>query len=199
MSLTLYYSPRTRATRVAFLLEELGVPYERVALDLGKGENKTQEYLSIHPHGWVPALVDGDVVIHETAAICLYLGDRHIDRGLAPPPTSPARGAYYQWVVYSVATLEPCIADVFVQLQRAPEARDEAILAGGRERFAASAKVLAAALADRPFLLGEQLTVADVLVGAMLVWAGALELLGEQPVLAAYADRIRSRPAFGRA
>lgn len=175
------------------------MPYERVPLDLGKGENKTPEYLSIHPHGWVPALVDGDVVIHETAAICLYLGDRHIDRGLAPSPSSPERGLYYQWVVYSVATLEPCIADVFLQLQRPPEARDEAILAGGRERFATSAKVLAAALADRPFLLGEQLSVADVLVGAMLVWAGALDLLGEQPVLAAYADRIRSRPAFGRA
>jgi glutathione S-transferase len=184
---------------VAFLLEELGVPYERVLVDLGKGENKTPQYLSIHPHGWVPALVDGDTIIHETAAICLYLADRHIDRGLAPPQASPERGAYYQWIVYSVATLEPCLADVYLQLERPLEQRDEAVLRSGRERFAASAQVLTRALTDGPFLLGEHLSAADVLVGAMLVWAGALGLLHEHPVLQAYAGRIASRPAFGRA
>ncbi len=198
MAIKLYYSPHTRATRVAFLLEELGVPYERVVLDRSKGENKTPEYLSIHPHGWVPALVDGDTVIHETAAICLYLADRFIDRGLAPPPSSPERGAYYQWVVYSVATLEPCIADVFLQLELPPEQRDEAVWSSGHERFAASARVLAHALAGRPFLLGERFSAADVLVGAMLVWAAALGLLHDQPALEAYVGRIRSRPAFDR-
>lgn len=184
--------------RVAFLLEELGVSYERVVLDPTKGENKTPAYLAIHPHGWVPALVDGDTIIHETAAICLYLADRFIDKGLAPPLSSLERGPYYQWIVYSVATLEPCIADVYLQLDRDPEQRDEAVLSSGRERFAASARVLAQALRERPFLLGADLSAADVLVGAMLVWAEALGLLQDQPVLAAYAGRIRSRPAFGR-
>lgn len=198
MALTLYYSPRTRATRAAFLLEELGVPYERVIVDIGKGENKTPEYMSIHPHGWVPALVDGDTIIHETAAICLYLADRHIDRGLAPPPAAPERAVYYQWVVYSVATLEPCLADVYLQLEQPADARDEAILRSARERFAASAAVLARALEGRPFLLGERFSAADVLVGAMLVWAGALGLLQDQPALQTYAGRIASRPAFGR-
>lgn len=180
------------------MLEELGVPYERVTLDLGKGENKTPEYLEIHPHGWVPALVDGTTIIHETAAICLYLADRYADRALAPPASSPERGAYYQWVVYSVATLEPSLADVFLQLERPAEQRDEAVLTAARERFAASARVLTRALEDRPFLLGERFSAADVLVGAMLVWAGGLGLLHDQPVLETYAGRIRSRPAFGR-
>jgi glutathione S-transferase len=184
--------------RVAFLLEELGVPYERVILDRAKRENKTPSYLAIHPHGWVPALVDGDVVIHETAAICLYLADRFIDVGLAPPAASRERGAYYQWIIYSVATLEPCITDVYLQLELDPDQRNEAVLRSGRERFATSAQVLTRALEARSFLLGERFCAADVLVGTMLIWAEALGLLHEAPALASYASRIRSRPAFGR-
>ncbi len=198
VSLTLYYSPNTRATRVAFMLEELGVPYERVVLDFAKGEHKTPEYLRIHPHGWVPALVDGETIIHETAAICLHLADRFADRGLAPPVGSPERGTYYQWVVYSVATVEPSLADVFFQLERPAEQRDEAILRSARERFGLAAAVLASALRGRTYLLGEQFSAADVMVGAMLVWAGAMGLLQGQPELEAYVGRIRSRPAFGR-
>jgi glutathione S-transferase len=100
--------------------------------------------------------------------------------------------------VYSVATLEPCIGDVYLQNELPPEQRDEGILRSGRERFATSARVLARALEGRTFLLGETFSTADVLVGAMLVWAGMLGLLDDQPDLQAYADRIRSRPAFGR-
>lgn len=196
-TIILYYAPGTRAGRVAFLLEELGVPYERKVLDLAAGENKQTAYLGIHPHGLVPALRDGDTVVFETAAICLHLADRFSDRGLAPSPGTPERAAYYQWIVYAVATLEPALADIFLQGQRPEGERDATVLRAARERFAQSAAVLEAAL-TAPYLVGGQFSVADVLIGSMVIWGGAMGLLEDRPRLAAYADRIRSRPAFGR-
>ena len=195
--LTLYYATGTRATRIVFLLEELGVDWTRASLDLKRGDNKTPEYLAVHPHGWVPALRDGDIKIFETAAICLYLADRHPDKGLAPKLSSPERAAYYQWVIYSVATLEPAIAEIYLQLQRPEGDRDEAVLSAGHNRFSASADVLSRALSG-PYLLPSGFSAADVLVGHMMVWADAMGLLAGQNVLAQYADRIRARPAFGR-
>jgi len=80
----LYYAPRTRSTRPRWLLEELGVPYELVRLDLGKGDHKKAEYLAIHPHGVVPALEDDGRVIIESLAICLYVADKFPEKGFAP-------------------------------------------------------------------------------------------------------------------
>lgn len=198
MSITLYYAPFTRATRVAFLLEELGVPYMRVVLDTSKGENKTPDYLRVHPHGLVPALRDGDTVIYETSAICLHLADRFLEKGLAPPVGSPERAPYYQWMVYAVATLEPAISDVYLQLELPAERRNEGVLRSGRERTAASADVLTRALAERPYLLGERFSAADVVIGMLLIWAEELHLLTDHPVLRAYAARVKARPAFSR-
>lgn len=197
MSLTLYYAAHTRATRVAFILEELGVDWKRVPLDLSRKENKTPEYLAIHPHGWVPALRDGETTVFETAAICLYLADRFPSKGLAPGLSSPERAAYYQWIVYSVATLEPAIADFYLQMQLPPGERNAALLAAGQERFKASAEVLQRAL-QHGYLVGEKFSAADVLVGHMLIWADSLGLLAGFDTLADYASRIRSRPAFSR-
>ena len=73
----LYFAPRTRATRARWLLEELGVPYELVKLDLARQENTTPAYLAVHPLGEVPALVDGEVTLLESLAICLHLADRY--------------------------------------------------------------------------------------------------------------------------
>ena len=106
----LYYAPQTRAVRPRWLLEEIGAPYTLVRLDMSKGEHKTPEYVKIHPHGAVPALVDGDVTMFESAAICAYLADKFPEKRLAPPVGSPARATYYQWIIYSMATLSsrPC-------------------------------------------------------------------------------------------
>jgi glutathione S-transferase len=180
---------------VRALLQELGVEWELVTLDLERGENKRPEYLAVHPHGWVPALTDGDVTLFETAAICLYLADRDPGNRLAPEPSSPERAAYYQWVIYAVATLEPALADVYLQMIRPEAERDPAVLASGQARFAASAEVLADAL-TAPYLLASGFSAADVLIGHMLIWADAMGLLAGRDRLQAYAARIRERPAF---
>jgi len=194
--LKLYHAAGTRADRIKALLDELGVDWELVTLDLAAGQNKTPEYLKIHPHGWVPALQDGDVTLFETAAICLYLADRDPKNRLAPDPSSPERAAYYQWVIYSVATLEPALADVYLQIIKPEAEQDAAVLASGRERFAASADVLARALKG-PYLLPSGFSAADVLIGHMLIWGEAMGLLAGRDALQAYAGRIKSRPAFG--
>ncbi|MEZ4302554.1 MAG: glutathione S-transferase N-terminal domain-containing protein, partial [Polyangiaceae bacterium] len=103
----LYFAPRTRATRPRWLLEQLGEPYELVNVDLEKGEHKQLPYLRIHPLGRVPALVDGDAVIFESIAICMYLADKYPEKKLAPPVGTPERGQYYQWMLFAASELEP--------------------------------------------------------------------------------------------
>jgi glutathione S-transferase len=196
----LYYSPQTRAGRPRWLLEEIGAPYEIVSLDLQKGEHKKPDYMKIHPHGAVPALVDGDLALFESAAICMYLADKFPDKKLAPPLGTPARGLYYQWMLYSMATLEPPVLEVFLNTVMLPEAeRSGAAVEKARTSFAAVAKVLSNALTGRDFILGEQFSAADVMIGSTLAWAGFMGLLADHPTLQAYAKRLSERPAFQRA
>lgn len=196
----LYYSPQTRSVRPRWLLEEIGAPYELVTLDMAKGEHKKPEHLKIHPHGAVPALVDGDLVLIESAAICMYLADKYPEKQLAPAVGTPARGTYYQWMVYTMATLEPPVLQVFMNTVFLPEAeRSAEAVEKGKTQFKEVARVLENALAGRTFILGEQFSAADVMIGGTLAWAAFMGLLNGHPVLQAYAQRLSERPAFKRA
>jgi len=196
----LYYAPQTRAGRPRWLLEEIGAPYELVRIDLSKGEQKKPEYLKIHPHGAVPALVDGDLGVFESAAICMYLADKFPEKRLAPPIGTPARGLYYQWMVYTIATLEPPLMQIFLNTVMLPEAeRSPAIAEKGHAMFAESVRVLEQALAGKTFILGEQFSAADVMIGSTLVWAGMMGLTGSYPQIQAYVTRLSERPALQRA
>lgn len=195
----LYYAPQTRAGRPRWLLEEIGAPYELIPVDLAKGEHKSPAHLKIHPHGAVPAFRDGDLTMFESAAICAYLADKFPDRGFAPPPGTPARGLYYQWMFYAMATLEPPVLQVFLHTRMLPEGqRLPALAEQGRTRFAETARVLGATLDGKSFLLGEQFSAADVMIGATSIWAGAMGLLAEHPTLIAYCERLQARPAYQR-
>lgn len=190
----------TRAGWSAFLLEELGVEWKRQRLDWAAKENRSPDYLAVHPHGLVPAIRDGEVTVFESGAIGLYLADRFRDKGLAPEPGTPGRGRYYQWMVYAVATVEPALAAFFVAAVRTPaEQRDEKAIAAGAERCRVVAEVLNKALDPGPFLLGERFSACDCLIGSMMVWADAMGRLSDHPRLQAYAAAIKSRPAFARA
>ena len=157
MSITLYFAPATRATRIAFLLEELGVPWEKVTLDLSRREHKAADYLALNPNGVVPTLQDGDTVVFESVAIAMYLADRYADQGLAPPPGSPLRGRYLSWMVWSMTTLEPPIGEVYLERLKPAEQQSGAAIAAALERFRASAQVLGGELAGT-FLLGDSLS-----------------------------------------
>jgi len=196
----LYHSRQSRSVRPRWLLEEIGAPYELVTLDMQKGEHKTPAYMKVHPHGAVPALVDGDLQLFESAAICAYLADKFPEKRLAPPVGTPARGLYYQWMVYSIATLEPPVIDVFMQTAMLPEAeRSPAVLAAARKKFGDVANVLEQALGTRPFLLGEQFTAVDVMIGSTLGWAQMLGVLEGKKTLQEYVQRLSERPASQKA
>jgi glutathione S-transferase len=196
----LYYAPQTRATRPRWMLEEIGAPYELVRLQLSKGEHKQPEYLKIHPHGAVPAYSDGEVTMFESAAICAYLADKFPDKRLAPPVGSAERGPYYQWLVYSMATMEPPVLKVFLNTRMlAEEKRSPAVAEEGRAQWKDVARVVEQAVEGKAFLLGEQFTAADVMVGSILGWSGFMGLLDGFPGLQAYVGRLTSRPAFKRA
>jgi glutathione S-transferase len=136
----------------------------------------------------------------ESAAICAYLADKFPAAKLAPAPGTADRGRYYQWLFYTMATLEPPILQIFMNTVMLPEAqRSAAAVEEGQKKFGDVAEVLAAGLGSKPFLLGNQFSAADVMVGSTLAWGQFLGLLNGRPVLADYAQRLVARPAYQRA
>jgi glutathione S-transferase len=197
----LYFAPRTRATRPRWLLEELGEPYELVRLDLSKRENETPAYRAVHPLGDVPALVDGEVTLFESAAICLYLADRFPEKQLAPPPGSAERGPYYQWLLFAEASLEPVVM-VFhrhAQLPEEQKATGHEEFARHRTRLNEVLAIIDARLEGREYLVGGHFTAADIVMASILHLASHLQLLGEHPRLVEYVKRHTQRPAVRRA
>lgn len=196
----LYHSAFTRSARVRWLLEELGAPHEIVRISFQKGEHKSPEYLAIHPHGSVPALVDGDLTLSESSAIVLHLADKFAAAGLAPALGTDERARYYRWIVYVPATLDPVLETITMHTRMLPEAkRNPALVESARGRLAPIAAVLERALADRSYVVGDSFTAADVVVASGIAWMGFLGALESHPILAAYLQRMRERPAFQRA
>jgi len=196
----LYHSAQSRSTRPRWLLEEIGATYDLVRLDMSKQEQKAPAYLRINPHGTVPALVDGDLALIESAAICSYLADKFPEARLAPAVGTPERGRYYQWMFYSMATLEPPVIEIFMNTVMLPEAeRSAKAVEKARAAFAGVADVLSNALSGKPFMLGEQFSAADVMIGSTLAWSQFLGLLNDRPALQEYAQRLSARPAYQRA
>lgn len=196
----LYHSPSSRSVRVRWMLEEIGAPYELVRLDLSKGEQKTASYRKIHPHGAVPALLDGTLVLIESAAICAHLADKFPEKQLAPALGSASRAKYHQWMFYAVATLEPPVVQIFLHSISLPEAqRSASLVEEGRKRFEEIANVLSKELQGKSYILGEQFSAADIMIGSTLGWAKMMGVLGDQPVLDGYVQRLLERPALQRA
>jgi glutathione S-transferase len=195
-ALTLWYVPRTRASRPRWLLEELGVPYDLARVDVLGKQHHTPDYQRIHPLGHVPALRDGDVTMFESAAIVLHLADRFPEAQLAPAPATPDRARYYQWIVFAMTELEPPL--IKWNALTAPQREDEHAQPV-RRAFASAAKAVEDALGTQKWILGDRFSAADVMLIGTLLWARGLGLLAGHPVLEAYVARGRERPAWARA
>jgi glutathione S-transferase len=195
----LYHQARTRSSRVKWLLEELGVPYELQVVEIFSGGGRAPEYQrAVHPHGYVPALEDEGLVLIESAAICMHLADRHGGGRLAPPVGSLARARYYEWMVYIPATVDPVLETVMFHTVFMPEAKRIPVLVE-RAKKTWTTKIeprLSAALATGPWILGESFSAADVMVGNAVAWARMAGVLGEDPVLTHYLTTVSARPAF---
>lgn len=193
----LYGITRSRASRCLWMLEELGQPYERVPVDYRSGQHKQPDYLAINPNGKLPALVDGDVALFESMAINLYLADAYgADKGLWPA-TAGDRGRCYQWSVWVMTEVEAHALNALRHKYLLPE--DQRTPEGFQAACEALAKplgILDAALADRPHLLGETFTVADLNVASVLTWARVARVpLDAVPHVADWLKRCLERPA----
>jgi glutathione S-transferase len=192
--LTLYHASPSRSSIVLWMLEELGEPYDVHLLSFSKGENRAPDYLAINPMGKVPALRHGDAVITEVAAICTYLVDAFPAARLNVPIGTPQRGVYLKWLFFGPGCIEPAVIDRAAP--RKEEARRGML---GYGDFDTTMNVVATAVEKGPWLMGEQFTAADVVVGSHIRWGTMFKLIPERPEFAAYAARIASRPAAQRA
>lgn len=194
MALTLYHIVPSRSSIVRWMLEEIGEPYDLHVLDMAKGENRSPGYLAVNPMGKVPALVHDGVVITEVSAICCYLADAFPQAGLAAPIGDKRRGPYLKWLFFGPSCVEPAMMDrAFKRAEEAPRA------ALGYGDFDTVMDVLAAAVKTGPYLLGEQFTAADVVIGSNLRWGMMFGLIPQQPEFLAYVERLNARPALQRA
>jgi glutathione S-transferase len=195
----LYYVPKTRASRPRWVLEEVGVPYDLVRLEPGPGGTRGLEHLARHPLGHVPVLEDRGQYIFESGAICLHLADLFPEKRLLPPLGTVDRGHAYQWVLFSMAEMEPPLIVLSAEAKKPDAERSAAVVSEARERFRKTALVLEAVLRDRKYLVGDAFGVADVMVGATLAWARAMRLVDALPSLEGYLSQLRERPAWQRA
>jgi glutathione S-transferase len=192
--LTLYHAAPSRSSIAHWMLEEVGEPFDVHLLSLSRGEQRQPDYLAVNPMGKVPALRHGDVVITEAAAICAYLADAFPARKLNVPIGDPRRGVYLKWLFFGPSCIEPAVTDRAFPRKEAPR---PAMLGYGD--FDTVMNVVANAVADGPYLMGEQFTAADVIIGATLRWGMKFTLLPERPEFVAYAARLTERPALQRA
>ena len=190
--LIFYTNPQSRGRIVRWMLEEVGQPYETEIV--GYERMKDESYLAVNPMGKVPALRHGEVIVTEAAAICTYLADEFPHAGLNVPVGDPRRGSYLKWLFFSPGCIEPAITDR--AFPRQEQARRSML---GYGDFDTVMSVLAKAVEPGPYLLGEQFTAADVVVGSTLRWGLMFSLLPTRPEFMAYVGRLEQRPALQRA
>jgi len=180
-------------------LEEIGVKAEIKSMPYPPRKH-APDYVAVNPNGLVPFLIDGDVRLGESMAICDYLATKH-GSPLVVPPNDLERPQFLQWLWYGESTLMTPLSrlNVVRQVERkGPEV--DAIIAGARDHVAERLKMLEQRLEGRDFLVAGRLTLADISVSYPLHLVGLLgidNLLG--PRASAYRERLRLRPAYRRA
>ena len=201
---TVYSAPDTRAIRVIWVLEEIGAKAEIKSMPYPPRKH-APDYFAVNPTGMVPLLIDGEVRLSESMAICDYLATKH-GSPLVVPTNDPERPQFLQWLWYGESTLMTPLSrlNIVRQVERQFESKGgpevDALIAGARDHVAERLKMLEQRLEGRDFLAAGRLTLADISVSYPLHLVGMLgvdDLLGPRSV--AYHERLRARPAYQRA
>ena len=196
--LTLHHAPSSRAGRIVWLLEELGLEYTLNRMDFHPSSLKSDEHRARHPLGRVPVLDDDDVSLYESGAIVEYLIARHSDGALKPAVDSPLFPQYLQWFHYVEGMIMPPVNIIVVQtLLLPPERQDKEVLRQAKSLLAKALVPVDAALAGRDYIIGD-FSAADIMLGHACYMSRRLlgGLSPELSCLYAYIDRIEQRPAF---
>ncbi len=190
----LYEFGPTRSIRARWTLQELGVPFESVPVDLTKGEHRTPAFLALNPAGKLPVLVDGDRVLNESVAIVLYLGEKYPAKGFVPANLE-LRAELYRWLLFVTTELEQPLWRIARNTSLYPEAERQPtdVAIAGRE-FREMARVLEQHMDGREFVVGDRVTVADFVTAYTLDWGGEAGLMDGFPNLKAYVERMYARP-----
>jgi glutathione S-transferase len=190
----LYEFAPTRSIRVRWTLQELGLEFESVPVNMIAGEHRSPEFLKINPAGKLPVLVDGELMLTESVAIVLYLAEKYSDKGLVPTNLGQ-RAQLNRWLLFAATELEQPLWRIARHTTLYPEDRrlpGDVVLA--RQEFGAMADVLEEHMNGRQFVVGDAVTVADFVVAYTLDWANEVRLLDDFPQLQAYMERMYARP-----
>ncbi len=190
----LYEFGPTRSLRVRWTLQEMGVPFESVVVNLAKGEHHAPAFLEVNPAARIPVLVDGPHVLNESAAIVLYLADKYPDRGMLPADLA-GRGQAYRWLFFTVTELEQPLWRITRNTRLYPEGeRLPGDVAVASRELREMAAVLEEHMRGREYVAGARVSVVDFVLAWTLDWANEYELLGACPTLLAYMNRMYARP-----
>lgn len=201
----LHHYPSTAAMVPHILLEEIGVPYQRVLVDRMKDAHKAPDYLQLNPNGLIPVLVDGELVLYETAAICLHLSDTHPEAGLVPGLGTPERAHGYKWLMWLTNTLQATLLTYFYpERSVAPgnAAGAAEVRAQAERRIAGMLDQLDAELARHggSWFAGTNYSLLDAYVFTLCRWTRnfASPAARTRPQLGPYLQRMLARPAVQR-
>jgi len=190
----LYEFGATRSLRVRWTLQEIGAPFESIVVNLTQGAHREPAYLKLNPAGKLPTLIDGDLVLTESAAIVLYLAEKHPEKRLLPERLE-ARAEHNRWLMFTVTELEQPLWRIARHTFIYPEEqRLEADAAIARREFRQMAAVIESHMRGRDFVAGDRVTVADFVLAYTLDWANEEALLDEAPTLLTYMERMYQRP-----
>jgi glutathione S-transferase len=199
MSLVFYYAPMSTAVVTHWVLEELGIPYEKVKLDFAAGDTKKPDFLKLNPNGVVPVIVHDGQPIFESAAIAIYLGETFgVEKGLFPA-AGPKRGQALSWIVWGNVTLAGAIGrHQLASSERIPaEQRNEKAAEVARAQVEGLFKLLDGALEGKQWLVGDSFSLADAHVASFVVYS---TFVGFDPKpyanLEAWRARATARPGY---
>ncbi|MEZ5498088.1 MAG: glutathione S-transferase family protein [Steroidobacteraceae bacterium] len=188
-----FWCKNTRAFRIAWLLEESGLDYERVNIDIrDEVARGNAAFRAASPMGKVPALADGTDGLWDSGAICIYLADQYPRAGLGPPVGHADRGRFLQWTLYTNSVIEPAMMEKFSKA--APNSAS-----AGWGSFTLMLDTLRAGLGGGPWILGDKFSAADVLLGTSCHFMRKFGMRDQDAVLDAYVARCMARPAWQRA
>jgi glutathione S-transferase len=193
-SLRIYGIARTRAFRALWVAKELGLDFEHLPIEIGDDGAKSPEFLAINPNGRLPVIVDGDFVLFESLAITLYLAKKY-SSGKLYPGTLEGEARAWQWSLWAVTEVDRGVNIWSLHAVRLPPAeRNSALREEALKVLASPFKVLDAAVAQQPYLLGNEFTVADLNVAAVISRAVDMDL-SAWPHLKAWLTRCLDSPA----